>query len=80
VMPDPSLDSFFFWNSGSEAVEGAMKMARYLTGRQNIVCMQGGYHGRTYGAMAVTKSKTSYSEFTHPLMVRLVSFPLANRV
>jgi 4-aminobutyrate aminotransferase len=41
VMPDKSLDSFFFWNSGSEAVEAAIKMARMLTGRQNIISMQG---------------------------------------
>lgn len=68
VMPDPTLNSFYFWNSGSEAVEGAVKMARVITGRQNIICMQGGYHGRTYGAMAVTRSKTSYSEGFFPLM------------
>ena len=72
-MPDPSLDSFFFWNSGSEAVEAAIKMARIITGRQNIICMQGAYHGRTFGAMAVTKSKTIYSEGFHPLMVRSLS-------
>lgn len=41
VMPDPSLDSFFFWNSGSEAVEGAMKMARIYTGRKAMISMQG---------------------------------------
>lgn len=69
VMPHSSLDSFFFWNSGSEAVEASMKMARYITGKQNIISMQGAYHGRTYGAMAVTKSKTIYSERTMPLMV-----------
>lgn len=71
VMPHASLDSFFFWNSGTEAVEASLKMARYLTGRQNVICMQGGYHGRTYGAMAVTKSKTIYSEFTGSGMVRI---------
>jgi len=75
VMPHPSLDSFFFWNSGSEAVEAAMKMARYITGKQNIICMQGGYHGRTYGAMAVTTSKTIYSERTLPLMPGVHSIP-----
>jgi len=69
IMPHPSLDSFFFWNSGSEAVECAIKMARTFTKKQNIICMQGGYHGRTYGAMALTKSKTIYSEGTGPLMV-----------
>ena len=41
VMPDPSLDSFFFWNSGSEAVEGSLKMARIYTGRKGIITMQG---------------------------------------
>lgn len=90
VMPDPSLDSFFFWNSGSEAVEGALKMARIYTGRKAIITMQGlpltsdrslckqreltghagAYHGRTFGAMAVTRSKTIYSEGSGPLMVR----------
>lgn len=78
VMPHKSLDSFFFWNSGSEAVEASLKMARTLTGRQNIICMQGAYHGRTYGAMAVTKSKTIYSQNTHPLMVYRVIFPFFN--
>ncbi|KAF6756861.1 aminotransferase [Ephemerocybe angulata] len=77
IMPDPSLDTFFFWNSGSEAVEAAIKMARVVTGKQNIICMGGAYHGRTYGAMAVTKSKTVYSEGAGPLMpgVFSISFP-----
>ncbi|EAU85105.2 aminotransferase [Coprinopsis cinerea okayama7 len=75
VMPHPSLDSFFFWNSGSEAVEAAIKMARTLTGRQNIICMQGAYHGRTMGAMAVTKSKTIYSQGVHPVMPGVYSIP-----
>ena len=70
-MPDPSLDTFFFWNSGAEAMEGAVKVARSATGRQNIIAMQGGYHGRTFGAMALTRSKVIYSEGVAPLMVRL---------
>ncbi|KAF9269489.1 acetylornithine aminotransferase [Marasmius fiardii PR-910] len=68
AMPDKSLDSFFFWNSGSEAVEAALKMARIITGKQNIICMQGAYHGRTFGALGVTKSKTIYGEGVAPLM------------
>ncbi|ETW80968.1 hypothetical protein HETIRDRAFT_445332 [Heterobasidion irregulare TC 32-1] len=75
MMPDKSLDSFFFWNSGSEAVEGAIKMARTITGRPNIIAMQGGYHGRTFGAMAVTKSKTIYSEGVAPLMPGVFTAP-----
>ncbi|KAG9078919.1 hypothetical protein FS749_009014 [Ceratobasidium sp. UAMH 11750] len=68
VMPDRSLDTFFFWNSGSEAVEASIKLARAATGRQNIIAMQGGYHGRTFGAMGLTRSKTIYSEGFAPLM------------
>lgn len=75
MMPDPSLDSFFFWNSGSEAIEAAIKMARVITGKQNIIAMQGAYHGRTFGAMAVTKSKTVYSEGFHPLMPGVYTLP-----
>ncbi|KAG2108826.1 pyridoxal phosphate-dependent transferase [Suillus cothurnatus] len=41
IMLDPSLDSFFFWNSGSEAIEASLKMARQITGQQNIISMQG---------------------------------------
>ncbi|PIL35804.1 hypothetical protein GSI_01464 [Ganoderma sinense ZZ0214-1] len=75
MMPHPSLDSFFFWNSGSEAVEAGIKMARAFTGRQNIINMQGAYHGRTMGAMAVTKSKTIYSAGFHPLMPGAYTLP-----
>jgi 4-aminobutyrate aminotransferase len=75
MMPHPSLNSFFFWNSGSEAVEAAIKMARVFTGRQNIISMQGGYHGRTYGAMAITKNKTVYSQGVAPLMPGVFSIP-----
>jgi len=76
-MPHPSLDSFFFWNSGSEAIEASIKIARVATGRQNIISLQGGYHGRTFGAMAVTKSKTVYSQGVAPLMpgVFSITFP-----
>ncbi|KAF7973317.1 hypothetical protein HWV62_15561 [Athelia sp. TMB] len=75
MMPHPSLDSFFFWNSGSEAVEAAIKMSRIITKKQNIIAMQGGYHGRTFGAMAVTKSKTIYSEGVAPLMPGVFQIP-----
>jgi len=71
IMPHPSLDSFFFVNSGSEAVEAALKMVRGITRKQNIIAMQGAFHGRTFGAMAITKSKTVYSDGSSPLMVRL---------
>lgn len=71
IMPHPSLDSFFFVSSGSEAVETALKMVRGITRKQNIITMQGAFHGRTFGAMSVTKSKTLYADGFLPLMVRL---------
>ncbi|OCF32130.1 4-aminobutyrate transaminase [Kwoniella heveanensis BCC8398] len=75
MMPDPSLDSFFFWNSGSEAIEAAIKVARTKTRRNNIVVMQGGYHGRTSGAAALTRSKTSFFKGTGPLMPCVYTTP-----
>ncbi|KAJ7054529.1 acetylornithine aminotransferase [Mycena amicta] len=75
VMPDASLDSFFFWNSGTEAVEASIRLARIVTGRQNIICMQGAYHGRTFGSMAVTRSKTIYSQGVAPLMPGVFTAP-----
>lgn len=77
LMPHESLDTFFFWNSGSEAVEAAVKLARHATKRQNIIVMQGSYHGRTMGTMAMTRSKTVYGQGFGPLMpgVFEVDFP-----
>ena len=51
VVPEP-LTSFFFSNSGAEAVEGAVKLAHHATQRPNIIVFQGGFHGRTNAAMA----------------------------
>jgi len=69
IMPSPELDSFFFANSGSEAVEAAVKVARYATKKQNIIVFQGSFHGRTIGAMSLTTSKTIYKTGFGPLMV-----------
>lgn len=76
-MPHPSLDTFFFWNSGSEAVEAAVKLARHATKKQNIIVFQGSYHGRTMGTMALTTSKTVYGKGFGPLMpgVHVCAYP-----
>jgi len=66
IVP-PALSRYFFCNSGSEAVDNAIKVARSYTGKQNIIAMQGGYHGRTYGAMSVTTSKTVYRQTFGPM-------------
>ncbi|CAM9371598.1 unnamed protein product [Discosporangium mesarthrocarpum] len=54
------LDNFFFWNSGSEAVEAAVKIARQVTRKQNVIVFRGGHHGRTIGTMGLTTSKVIY--------------------
>ncbi|KWU45578.1 hypothetical protein RHOSPDRAFT_28732 [Rhodotorula sp. JG-1b] len=75
VMPHKSLDSFFLWNSGAEAVEASVKLARHATGKQNIIVVQGSYHGRTFGTMALTKSKTIYGAGYAPLMPGVFTTP-----
>lgn len=67
VVPAP-LDTFFFSNSGAEAVEAAVKLARQATGRTNIIVFQGSFHGRTVGTMSMTTSKTVYRVGYQPLM------------
>jgi 4-aminobutyrate aminotransferase len=62
------LDSFFFSNSGAEAVEGAVKLARAASGKPNIVVFQGSFHGRTHATMTMTTSKTIYRAGYQPLV------------
>ncbi len=56
--PFPNGAKVFFSNSGAESNEGAIKLARYYTKRSSIVAFIGAFHGRTYGAMSLTASKT----------------------
>src|SRR5574341_2413133 len=63
-----SLDTFFFSNSGAEAIEASIKLARHATRRQNIIVFQGSFHGRTIGTMSLTTSKTIYRAGYQPLM------------
>lgn len=60
------LDCFFFGNSGAEAVEGAIKLAKHVTQRPYIVSFIGGFHGRSMGALSVTSSKSKYRQFLQP--------------
>jgi 4-aminobutyrate aminotransferase len=80
IVPEP-LDSFFFSNSGAEAVEGAVKLARHATGRPNVIVFQGSFHGRTALAMALTTSKTIYRAGYQPLPagVFVAPYPYAYR-
>lgn len=67
VVPG-GLDSFFFSNSGAEAIEGAVKLAKHATGRPNVIVFQGSFHGRTHLTMAMTTSKTVYRKHYQPLV------------
>ena len=67
AVTPPAIDTFFFSNSGAEAVEASVKLARHATGRRNIIVFQGSFHGRTAQAMAMTTSKTIYRHNYQPL-------------
>jgi 4-aminobutyrate aminotransferase len=75
------LDCFFFSNSGAEAVEGAVKLAKIATGRTNVIAFAGGFHGRTAMTMALTSSKAGYRGGYQPLPagVFFAPFPYAFR-
>lgn len=72
-----ALDVAFLTNSGAEAVESALKLAKYVTRRPGVIAFQGGFHGRTIGAVSVTSSKVHYRERYEPLVpsTHLVPFP-----
>jgi 4-aminobutyrate aminotransferase len=78
ITPD-HIDAFFFSNSGAEATEGAVKLARMATRRTNIITFQGSFHGRTAQTMAMTNSKTVYRSSYQPLPagVFVAPFPYA---
>jgi len=78
----PSIDGFFFSNSGAEAIEGAVKLARSATGRQAVIVFTGSFHGRTAGTMALTTSKTGYKGHSQllPSGIYVTPFPYAFRL
>ena len=77
----PALGSVFFSNSGSEAVEAALRLARHATGRPNVIVFQGAFHGRTMGAASMTTSKLAVRAGLQPLLggVVIAPFPHAFR-
>jgi 4-aminobutyrate aminotransferase len=75
------LNMTFLTNTGAEAVEAAIKLARYVTKRKILIGFQGGFHGRTYGAISLTSSKVHYREGYEPFLpsVYLMPFPYGLR-
>jgi len=67
----------FLTNSGAEAVEGALKLARYATGRPYVISFFGAFHGRSYGAMTLTASKAKYHQGFGPLVPGVLHAPYA---
>lgn len=63
-----ALDMFFLTNSGAEAVEGCLKLARYVTGRTGFLAFKGGFHGRTMGAASITTSSVKFREHYAPFV------------
>ena len=80
AMPDP-IDTVMFLNSGSEAIDAGLKLARRVTGRPGIIAFRGGFHGRTFGATSVTTSNINYRTGYEPLLpgVHIAPYPAAYR-
>jgi 4-aminobutyrate aminotransferase len=80
TFPDP-LDSVLFLNSGSETIDGAIKLARRVTGRPAVIAFRGAFHGRTIGATSVTTSALNYRKGYEPLLpgVYTTVFPAVYR-
>ncbi|HZD22993.1 MAG TPA: aminotransferase class III-fold pyridoxal phosphate-dependent enzyme [Acidimicrobiia bacterium] len=80
ITPD-RIEKFGYANSGAEAVEAAVKLAKYTSKRQGVVVFRGGFHGRTMGSVAYTTSKAKYRNGYHPVLgsVFVAPFPYPYR-
>ena len=78
IAPMAGPHRFYYGNSGAEAVECAMKLARYHTGRQNIISFIGSFHGRTMGALSLTASKTQQKRRFGPFVPGVTHVPYPN--
>jgi 4-aminobutyrate aminotransferase len=81
LAPGAGAKRVFLTNSGTEAVEAAIKLARYHTGRQHIIAFYGAFHGRTLGALSLTASRASHRARFGPLLpaVHHISFARCRR-
>ncbi|MBI4386618.1 MAG: aminotransferase class III-fold pyridoxal phosphate-dependent enzyme [Elusimicrobia bacterium] len=73
--PGPSKKRVFLTNSGTEAVEGAVKLARYHTKRPYLIAFQGAFHGRTYASISLSASKNKYRAGFGPLLPGVFHLP-----
>src|SRR6201987_1547893 len=77
IAPMPGPHRVYYGNSGAEAIETALKLARYHTKRQNVIAFYGAFHGRTMGALSLTASKPQQKRRFAPLVpgVTHISYP-----
>jgi 4-aminobutyrate aminotransferase len=78
IAPMPGPHRFFYGNSGAEAIECALKLARYHTRRQHIIAFYGAFHGRTMGALSLTASKPQQKRRFSPLVPGVTHVPFPN--
>ncbi|MHB1575251.1 MAG: aspartate aminotransferase family protein [Candidatus Dormibacteria bacterium] len=78
----PADYRIFFGNSGTEAVEAAIKLARFVTGRPGVIAFRGSFHGRTLGALSLTASAARYRSGYEPLLpsVYHIDYPAPTRL
>jgi len=76
-LTPPAIEKFTFGNSGAEAVEAAVKLAKHASGRQGVVTFRGGFHGRTMGSVSYTTSSARHRDGYHPILgsVFVAPFP-----
>lgn len=75
IAPGPSRKRVFLTNSGTEAVDGAIKLARHSTRRAGLIAFHGAFHGRTYGGMSLTSSKARQHAGFGPLLPEVYHVP-----
>jgi 4-aminobutyrate aminotransferase len=78
IAPIKGPARVFIGNSGAEAVEAGLKLARYHTKRQNIIAFLGAFHGRTMGAVSLTGSKAKYHAHFGPMLPGVYHVPYGN--
>lgn len=78
IAPISGPSKVFLGNSGAEAIEAALKLARHHTRRQYVVAFVGAFHGRTYGALSLTASKAKYHAGFGPLLPGVLHVPFGS--
>jgi 4-aminobutyrate aminotransferase len=78
IAPISGTHKFYYGNSGTEAVECALKLARYHTKRQQVIAFYGAFHGRTMGALSLTASKPQQKRRFAPLVPGVTHIPYPN--